>query len=112
MIKVDWDVEELVALIDIYLREQRGEVSNLSAELEELSATLNRRAEQFGILHDEKYRNMNGMKLQYQNVDCIATNGARGLSSYSEAMKIVFQMSQLCPKAFQLILREFNLRYR
>ena len=112
MIKVDWDVEELVALIDIYLREQRGEISNLSVELEGLSATLNRRADRLGILRDAKYRNTNGMKMQYQNVDCIATNGARGLSSYSEAMKIVFQMSQLCPKAFQLILQEFNLRYR
>lgn len=112
MIKVDWDVEELVALIDIYLREQRGEVSDLGAELEGLSVTLNNRAERLGILHDTKYRNMPGMKMQYQNVDCIATNGVRGLPSYSKAMKIVFQMSQQCPQAFQLILREFNLRYR
>ena len=112
MIRVNWDVEELTALIDLYMREKHGEISDLDAELEELSKVLNRRADCMGITHDEKYRNMNGMKLMYQNVDYIATSGDRGMSAYSEAMRIVYKMSQLCPEAFQLILKEFNTRYR
>lgn len=112
MIRVNWDVEELVALIDLYIRERRGELSDLDAELEELSKALNRRAVCLDITHDEKYRNMNGMTLMYQNVDYIATSGSRGMSAYSEAMRIVYEMSQLCPEAFQLVLKEFNTRYR
>lgn len=111
MIKVNWNVEELVAVIDLYLREQRGEITSLDIELEKLSDTLNRRASKLGIMHDEKYRNFNGMKLMYQNVEYIATNGQRGMSAASSSMRKVYGLLSVAPDVFDLILEEFKTRY-
>ena len=111
MIKVNWDVEELVALIDLYRREQRGEIPNLDIELEKLSAALNRRAAKLEILHDEKYRNFNGMKMMYQNVQYIATSGQRGMSATSSSMRKVYGLLSAAPEVFELILEEFKTRY-
>ena len=111
MIKVNWDVEELVALIGIYRREQIGHVDNLEQELINLSMALNRRADRLGSAHDAKFRELNGMKLMYQNVEYIATKGVRGMSSASASMKVVYALLQKCPEAFQLILNEFMERY-
>lgn len=111
MIKVNWDVEELVALIDLYRREQRGEIPNLDIELEKLSTALNRRASKLEILHDEKYRNLNGMKMMYQNVEYIATNGQRGMSATSSSMRKVYGLLSAAPEVFDLILEEFKMRY-
>lgn len=111
MIKVNWDVEELVALIDLYRREQRGEIPNLDIELEKLSAALNQRAVKLGIQHDEKYRNFNGMKMMYQNVEYIATDGRRGMSAASSSMRKVYSLLSVAPDVFDLILDEFKTRY-
>ena len=111
MIKVTWDVEELVALIDLYRREQRGEIPNLDIELEKLSTVLNRRASKLCILHDEKYRNFSGMKMMYQNVEYIATNGQRGMSAVSSSMRKVYSLLSVAPDVFDLILEEFKTRY-
>lgn len=107
MIKVSWDVEELVALIDIF-RKSEGKSSNqIDAELLELSTTLIKRADKLGIGHDEKYRNFNGMKMMFQNVAYIATNGQQGMSSTSSSVRRVYEMQRTSPEVFELILEEF-----
>lgn len=112
MIKVGWDVEELVALVDIY-RHSGGKTSKLiDMELIELSDALIRRAKKLDIPHDEKFRNLNGMKMMFQNVAYIATDGQQGMSSTSTSMKTVYEMLSNAPDAFELILKEFNKRYR
>ena len=92
MIKVNWDVEELVALIDIYRRHEGKSHSQIEAELIKLSAALTTRADRLGIEHDEKFRNLNGMKMMFQNVVFIATNGQQGMSSASSSMYNVYDM--------------------
>ena len=68
MIKVNWDVEELVALIDVYRRSDEKSAEQIAVELLALSKAFVERAERLGIEHDEKYRNLNGMKMMFQNV--------------------------------------------
>ena len=112
MIKVTWDVEEYVALVDIYKRCDHKGNEVVKHELQVLSVILNYRANKLNIAHDEKYRNLNGMMIMYQNVVYIATNGDRGMSNASAAMQAVYNMSINAPEAFVLILKEFNRKYR
>ena len=102
MIKVNWDVEELVALIDLYRRVQRKEVSNLDIELENLSIVLNQRASMLKIPHDDKYRNLSGMKLMYHNVEYLSTNGQRGMSAASISIRRVYNLLNTAPEVFDL----------
>ena len=107
MIKVNWDVEELVALIDIYRRSVGKSTDQINAELLELSNALVARANRLGIVHDEKFRNLNGMKMMFQNVNYIATNGEQGMSAASASMRKIYGMLSTCPEAFDLILAEW-----
>lgn len=112
MIRISWDVEELVALIDVYQRSEGKSDSQIDAELLELSHVLINRAEKLEISHDEKFRNLNGMKMMFQNVVYIATGGQKGMSSVSSSMRMVYEMSKTAPGVFELILKEFCRRYR
>lgn len=111
MIKVGWDVEELVALIDIYRKSEEKSSDQIDIELLNLSKVLARRAEKLGIRHDEKFRNLNGMKMMFQNVVYIETNGERGLSGAGASMRKVCDMLRTSPEVFELILDEFIERY-
>lgn len=111
MQKINWDVEELVALINIFERSERGQISDLGNELETLSSTLNKRARILGIPHDEKFRNLNGMKLMYQNVSYVASHGMQGLSAASKKMYLVYDLFMTKREVFDLILHEYLNKY-
>lgn len=111
MIKVNWDVEELVALIDIYRRSEGKLNDQIDAELLALSKALTKRADKLGIEHDEKFRNSNGMKMMFQNIVYIATDGQQGMSATSSSMRKVYGMLSKSPDVFELILQEFTDRY-
>lgn len=98
MIKVNWDVEELVALVDVYERESSGLLQDLSEELESLSNVLVKRVDLLGIGHDEKYRNLNGLKMMYQNLQYVMSDGERGLSRASRAMYDVCDFRKNAPQ--------------
>ena len=112
MLKVKWDVEELVALIDIYRNSADKNSEQIHEELLCLSKALERRAVRLGITRDEKYRNLNGMKLMYQNVVYVATDGLQGMSSTSSSMRKVYGLLNTSPDVFELILKEFSECYR
>ena len=111
MIKVAWDVEELVALIDVYRKSDGKTTDQIEKELIDLSKSLTLRAQKLGIKHDEKFRNLNGMKMMFQNVVYTATNGQQGLSSASSSLQKVYKMLHTNPDVFELILEEFIRRY-
>ena len=48
MIKVNWDVEELVALIDVYRRSDEKSAEQIEVELSALSKAFVERAERLG----------------------------------------------------------------
>ena len=45
MKRIPWDMEEMVALVDLYYRYENGMISNLSKELYDLSKCLINRAD-------------------------------------------------------------------
>lgn len=77
-----------------------------------LSNAFTARAQRLGIEHDEKYRNLNGMKMMFQNVAFVASGGERGMSAASTSMKKVYELLTTSPEVFELILKEFTKRYR
>lgn len=112
MVRVKWDIEELVALADIYIHSKGKTQNEIKDELESLSIGLNHRADQLGIIHDNKYRNMNGMNMTHQNIIFVMTNGQQGLSSANKLMYEVAKMVTEKPEIFELILEQFNHKYR
>lgn len=111
MIKVNWDVEELVALIDIYRKSAAADRSDVDSALKILTGRLIKRADKLGIEHDEKFRNYNGMKMMFQNIVYIATDGKQGLSAASMRMQKVYSLLISNPDVFDMILEDFNSRY-
>lgn len=111
MIKVNWDVEELVALIDIYRKSVTSDNCIVDNKLQVLAERLVKRADKLGIDHDEKFRNINGMKMMFQNVVYIATDGKQGLSAASARMQKVYSLLLTNPDVFDLILDDFNHKY-
>ena len=52
------------------------------------------------------------IKMMFQNVVYVASNGDHGMSSASSAMRKVYDMLNSSPEVFDLILKEFTKRYR
>lgn len=111
MIKVTWDVEELVALIDIYRKSVESDNFDIDSELQVLAGRLVKRADKLGIEHDDKFRNYNGMKMMFQNAIYVATDGRQGLSSASLRMQKIYSLLMSNPDVFDMILEDFNSRY-
>lgn len=111
MKKIPWDMEEMVALVDLYYRYENGMISNLSKELYNLSKCLINRADLLMITHDEKYRNVNGINMIFQNIRYVDTNGKTGLSSASQLVYDVVNLYRTDRKQFNQILNQFNFNY-
>lgn len=111
MKRVDWAVEEMAAMVDLYYKYKNSPNSVLKEALLLLSQKLNRRADIFGIDHDEKYRNYNGMKMIFENIRFIDTSGEKGLSCTSQLMKGVVDLYHNNSYIFNKIIDEFNIKY-
>jgi len=111
MLKVNWDVEELVALIDVYRSSGNMSAATIDDKLSALAERLIKRVDKLGIVHDKKFRNLNGMRMMFQNVVFIATEGKQGLSAASTSMQKVYSLLLSNPEVFEVILAEFNRKY-
>ena len=111
MKRVRWELEEMVAMVDLYYRDKNGLVESISDELKELSRKLNKRADTLGIDHDEKYRNYNGMKIIFQNVRYADTNGEEGMANTSKLIYDTVALFKNNKTVFYNILTDFNDKY-
>lgn len=111
MIRVGWDLEEMVALVDLYLRTKGAKSTVLNSAIDKLTTKLNRRAEILQIPHDERFRNRNGLFMMLMNLRNIESKGTSGLSSTSKLMSDVWEMYRADKEQFERILLEFNARY-
>ena len=101
----------MVAMIVLYLRAKAHEVDNLTEELNLLSLKLCRRAEILGIEHDEKNRNLSGMKMILENVKSVDTGGEDGLPNAANVIREILELHRLCPAVFKRICDSFNAHY-
>ena len=107
-----WDFEEMVAMVDIYMRHKNGtNTRTLKEDLEDLSIALNKRADMLGIEKGENYRNYNGMNMIYHNLMSADTNGEKGLKNSSKLMLKVLDFYKEHHAEFETLLKHFNDNY-
>ncbi len=83
MIKIKWDLEEAVALYDLYFKS--GQILTIDMDkVNELSAIMKNRARIKGLAIDEKFRNVTGLTMQIGCIHYVVTNGNKGLSNVSK----------------------------
>ena len=110
MIKVKWDLSEAVVLLDILL-ENWGLTSVQEERLQELSEMYKRKAAEAGILFDEKYRNLAGLKMQLACLQYIVTEGEEGMPNAGKIFREAYDLFQRDPEAFKSIKSEFYSKY-
>lgn len=79
-LRIPWDEQETVLLIDAYLRVKNKELSQQEA-VKEISSLLRCRAVHSGIKIDEKFRNENGISMQMKIVGGLVDEKPSGLHS-------------------------------
>ena len=110
MFRVKWDVEEAVALFDLYFRLPHNP-SLKRDQIRSLSLDYSNRARILGISIDEKFRNEAGLAMQLSCIQYVVTNGAYGLSGASKLFYQTYALYNENPQMFSRILEEFNRKY-
>ena len=96
MIKVKWDLEEVVVLYDLYFKS--GATLSVDTEkLNELSAIMKNRAAVKGVQIDEKY---------------VVTDGKEGLSNVSKIFYEAYDLYKKEPMKFNQMIEEFYCKYK
>jgi len=112
VIKVKWDIEEMVALCDLYLKNKKSPpLLDIRSELLKLSDILNRRADILGIEHDDKFRNVSGLKMIMENIRFVDEQGKDGLANTSNMACYIVYMSRVDKQRFNEILKDFYRKY-
>ena len=106
-----WDLEEWIVLVKLYFENKDKTRTELQEELSLLSIMLNKRADALGIEHDDKYRNINGLAMQFDRIKYIDTNGAKGLSAYSELANAAIEMYHNNRDGFNLLAENCFKKY-
>ena len=106
MKRVIWDEEEAALLVDTYRRIQ-ATPSQKNELLHQLSDVLRKRAVSKGLEINERFRNFNGMKLQYELLRYLMTDGEQGLSeNIAKTIAEVAELYRSEPEKFNKILME------
>lgn len=108
----NWQLEEAIMLIELYFINIDKSAEQSQQSIEHLSALLRHRAI---ILHksiDERYRNVNGIKLQLESIRYLMSNGEEGIDCPSKASVLALQLYKQMPDVFSQLSKEFSERYQ
>ena len=106
MKRVIW--EEAALLVDTYRRIEAAP-SQKNELLHQLSDVLRKRAISNGLEIDERFRNFNGMKFQYELLRYLMTDGEQGLPG--NVAKTIAEMAEIYrsePEKFENILHRIG----
>jgi len=110
MRRIPWDVEEAVALYDLYFR-LSASPEHKEEQINALSQIYRKRAMILSISIDEKFRNETGLSMQLSCIQYVVTNGDHGLSGASKLFYQTYQLYNENPEMFNIILDEFYRKY-
>lgn len=85
MKRINWAVEEAVALYDCYFR-NNGKLPVPEEELIALNKMYVKRANMLNLDFDEKFRNKAGLSMQLACIKGVITNGEEGLSGAAKVL--------------------------
>ncbi len=108
MIRVKWAEEEAIALFDLYFRE------GMNAPIEQivhLSQIYRKRADDLGLVIDEKFRNVSGLKMQLACIHYVVTEGREGMPNASKLFYKTYELYLQNQERYQAILRSFYKKY-
>lgn len=108
MKRIIWDEEEAALLVDTYRRIEAAP-SQKNELLHRLSDVLRKRAISKGLEIDERFRNFNGMKFQYELLRYLMTDGEQGL--HGNVAKTIAEMAEIYrsePEKFENILHRIG----
>lgn len=106
-----WDIEESVALYDLYFRYDTKQSIPDSAILY-LSKILNKRADILGVKKSPTYRNLVGLRMQLGCIQYVVTDGKAGLSQASQLFYDTYKLFLEEREVFDRILKNFYLTYK
>ena len=107
MKRVIWDEEEAALLVDTYRRIE-ATPSQKSELLHQLSDVLRKRAVSKGLEIDERFRNFNGMKFQYDFLRYLMTDGEQGNPSAAKTIAEMAEIYRSEPEKFEKILNRIG----
>ena len=110
MKKINWSVEEAVALMNLYI-ENDSKIPVDENKVEKLSNILKKRAEILNLDIDEKFRNISGLNMQLACIHYVATDGAEGLSGASKLFYDTYDLYLSDKAKFTCIYNDFMKRY-
>lgn len=110
MKRVQWDIEEAVVLLGLYLK-NNGSLAVAPDELDALTEMYKRRAKRLGIDFDEKFRNASGLKIQLAFIRFVVTDGQEGMSNASQIFYQAYHLFMSNPEYFKKIEKEFFQKY-
>lgn len=99
-------------LVDLYFRIESMPSSQAQSEIDKLSTLLRKRAEILRKPVDERYRNIDGIKMRLKSIKYLTSEGASGLDSPSKASALAIQLRQQLPGFFVQSVKEFYDRYQ
>ena len=110
MLKIRWELEESVALMNLYF--SNGCNMHVSKEkVENLSVAYKKRALEKGLLIDEKFRNISGLNMQLACIHYIVTEGKEGLSQASKLFYSTYNLYLNDREKFDMIYNNFKSKY-
>jgi len=87
--KIDWDEEEILLAIELYIRSGKKPPTAERSEVIDLSNFLRHRSKKIGRAFGEKHRNPNGVESKLWNIAYIDTDGRVGRAHGSVTDKFV-----------------------
>lgn len=102
--RIPWDKSEAAILLEKYLEVKAGQLTKKEAATR-VSEMLRRKAEINGIEIDDTFRNINGITMQFGNLEYILSSGQHGLESSSRLFMEIVDLYQTNEKEFNLLLR-------
>lgn len=111
MIRVRWELEEAVALMDLYFR-YGATLSVPNDELLKLSQIYRKRANILVLNVDDKFRNLSGMKMQLGCIHYVVTGGKEGMSGASKLFYQAYDLYKNNQENFKKIRDHFYDKYQ
>ncbi len=105
--KVPWDRHEAILLLEAFLTAQEGFISEKEAHIY-ISAVLRQKAILKGLRFDEKFRNVNGVRMQMDGLKYIYKQGASGMSHSNKLFTEVLNLYANSREDYRILLKEAN----
>ena len=106
MLRIPWDLTEAVMLVNAFY--QNNQSTSFEVDyLHKLHTMFLHRASNLNIKHDEKYRNIPGLKMQLECVRYVVTEGNLGMPNASKVFYEAVRLYKENHMQFEKLLQEF-----